>query len=131
MRGHDDLADSGMVHAPEQFQKFDLPRWGQRRFRFIKDEDALPLAAFLEETQKALAVGMREEIRRRTAKRFACGLIEISRDREKTLGPELSSKPSSKKRQAKGIRRGVLDPRGLAPKPPEIRRRQVDRATAS
>ena len=59
----------------------------QRRFRLVENEDALPLAAFLEEPQKALAVGMREEVRRRLAC-ITCRTVEISCDGEETLGPE-------------------------------------------
>src|SRR5580704_13933655 len=64
VRGHDDLANPGFVHALEQLEELDLPRRRQRRFRLIEDEYALPLAAFIEETQKTLAVRMRKKIRR-------------------------------------------------------------------
>src|ERR1019366_7424069 len=89
MRGHDDLAILRMIHPPHQFQKFDLARWRQRRFRLVEDEDALPLATLFEEAQKALAMRMGEEVWRRTAAEgFASHFVEISGDRKETLGPE-------------------------------------------
>ena len=55
------------VHPPQQLQEFDLARRRQRQFRLVEDEDALALAALLEEAQKALAMRVREEIGRRAA----------------------------------------------------------------
>jgi len=52
MRGHDDLADRGLLHPAQQFQEFDLARRRQRGFRLVEDEDALPLATLLEEAQR-------------------------------------------------------------------------------
>jgi hypothetical protein len=63
-------------------------RRGERRFRLVEDEQALALAALLEEAQKALAMRMGEKIRRRAAEGFARGLVEIARDREETFRPE-------------------------------------------
>ena len=78
MRGHDDLAMADVFHLPHQFQQFDLARGRQGGFRFVEDEDALPLAAFVEEAQKTLAVGMGEKVRRRAAaSRFAVDLVEV------------------------------------------------------
>jgi len=42
-----------LLHPAHQFQKFRLARRRQRRFRFVEDEDALPLAALLEEAHKS------------------------------------------------------------------------------
>ena len=64
-RGHDDLAMPRPVHHLQQFQELDLARRRQRRLRLVEDEDALALAALFEEAEKTLAVGMREEVRRR------------------------------------------------------------------
>jgi len=83
MRGHDDLANRGLLHPAHQLEEFHLARRRQRRFRFVEDEDALALATLLEEPHKAFAVRMGEEIRRRAA-----SPVEISRDGEETLGPE-------------------------------------------
>ena len=66
MRGHDDLAIAGVIHPTHQLQEFDLARRRQRGFRFVEDEDALPLATLFEEAQKTLAVRMRAEVRRGT-----------------------------------------------------------------
>lgn len=55
--------------------------------RLVEDEDALPLATFLEEAQKTFAVRVGQEVgRRRTERIVQGGPIEISRNREKTLG---------------------------------------------
>src|SRR5882724_6370519 len=90
MRGHDDLADRGLLHPPQQFQELNLARGRQRRFRLVEDEDALALAALLEEAQKTFAVGMREKVGRRAGaevgKLFPVDLVEISRDRKEALG---------------------------------------------
>lgn len=67
------------------FRKFDLARRRQRRFRLVEDENALALAALLEEAQESFAVGMRQEIGA-DLPGITCGLVEISRHREKTLG---------------------------------------------
>src|SRR5258706_16464609 len=83
MRGHDDLADRRLLHPPHQLQKFHLARGRQRDFRFVEDEDALLLAAFLEEPQKAFAVRMREEVGRRAA-----NSVVIYDNRKETLRPE-------------------------------------------
>src|ERR1700722_4882307 len=83
MRGHDDLADRRLFHPAHQFQEFHLARRRQRGFRFVEDEEALPLAALLEETHEPLAVRMRQEIRIR-----APDLVEIPRDGKEALGPE-------------------------------------------
>ena len=72
-----------LVHPPQQFQELDLSRRRQRQFRFVENEDALTLAALLEEAQKSLAVGMREEVRR-----GAPDFVEISRDGKETLRPK-------------------------------------------
>src|ERR1700731_2323009 len=88
MRGHHNLANRRRLHPPHQFQELDLARGRQRRFRFVEDENALTLATLLKEAQKAFAVGMREEVWRGPPPRPPRGLIEISGDREKTLGPE-------------------------------------------
>src|SRR5258707_8392658 len=87
MRGHHDLANRGLLHAPHQFQKFHLARRRQRRFRFVEDEDALPLAALFEEAQEAFAMGMAEEVWPAHAN-IARRIIEISCDRKETLCPE-------------------------------------------
>jgi hypothetical protein len=58
-----------VVHAPHQLQELDLARGRERGLRLIEDEDTLPLTALLEEAQETFAVGMREEVRRRPAKR--------------------------------------------------------------
>ena len=61
-------------------------------FRFVEDEDALPLATLLEEAQITFAVRVGEEIRRCSARNARNGFridpIQVSRDREKTLRPE-------------------------------------------
>ena len=88
MRGHDDLANRGLLHAPHQLQKFHLARRRQRGFRLVEDEDALPLAALFEEAQKAFAVGMGEKVRRGSAERFASGFIEVPGNGKEALGPE-------------------------------------------
>src|SRR3984885_6002307 len=87
MRGHHDLADRGLLHPPHQFQELHLARRRQRRFRFVENENALPLATLLEEAQKALAVRMREEVWPSRAN-VVRGLVEISGDRKETFGPE-------------------------------------------
>ena len=66
MRGHDDLAIAGVIHPAHQLQELHLARGRQCGFRFVEDEDALPLATLFEEAQKTLAVRMREEVRRGT-----------------------------------------------------------------
>lgn len=43
VRGHDALADLGLIHAAHELQKFDLTRRKQRRFRLVEDKDALTL----------------------------------------------------------------------------------------
>ena len=90
MRGQDDLAIAGNIHTSHQLQKFDLARRRQRRFRFVEDKNALLPAAFFEESQKTLAVGMREEVRRGTGGNagniFEIDLVLVSRNREKALG---------------------------------------------
>ena len=82
----------GAVHATQQLQKFDLARRRRSQFRFVEDENALPLATLLEEAQKTFAVRVGEEIRRCSATNarngFGIDLIQVSRDREKTLRPE-------------------------------------------
>src|SRR5258707_13703665 len=83
MRGHHDLANRGLLHAPQQFQKLHLARRRQRGFRFVEDEDALFLAALFEEPQEAFAVRMRKEVGIRAA-----NFVEISCDRKETLCPE-------------------------------------------
>src|SRR5882724_12248674 len=83
MRGHDDLANPGLLHPPHQLQKFDLARWRQRGFGFVEDEDALPLAALLEEAHESLAVRMGQEIRI-----GATDLVEIPGDGKEALGPK-------------------------------------------
>src|ERR1700730_6599123 len=92
MRGHDDLAILGDIHPPQQLQEFDLARRRQRRFRFVEDEDALTLAALLEKAQESLAVGMREEVRRRALGNvrnfFQVDLVQVSRNREEALSAE-------------------------------------------
>src|SRR5260370_41268565 len=88
MRGHDDLANRGLLHAPHQLQKFHLARRRQRGFRLVEDEDALPLAALFEEAQKAFAVGMGEKVRRGSAERFASGFIEVPGNGKEALGSE-------------------------------------------
>src|SRR5258706_9789635 len=87
MRGHDHLTNGGLLYPPHQFQKLHLARGRQRRFRFVEDEDALPLAALFEETQKAFAMGMREEVWPALAN-FARTIVEISGHRKETLCPE-------------------------------------------
>src|ERR1700737_1866865 len=87
MRGHDDLANRGFLHAPHQLEEFHLARWRQRRLRFVEDEDALPLAALFKESQKAFAMRMREEIRRSVFRALA-HFIEIARDRKEAFRPE-------------------------------------------
>src|ERR1700676_979699 len=90
MRGHDDLAIAGVIHPSHQLQKFDLARGRQCRFRFVEDEDALPLATLFEEAQKTLAVRMREKVRRGTRGNagniFEIDLVLVSRNREEALG---------------------------------------------
>src|ERR1700722_19474355 len=81
MRGHDDLANRGLLHPPHQLEKFHLTRGRQGRLRFVEDEDALPLTAFFEKPHKTFAVRMRKEFRVKAARR-----VEISRNGEKTLG---------------------------------------------
>jgi hypothetical protein len=89
VRGHHDLAYRGLLHPPHQLQEFHLARGRQRRFRLVEDEDALALAALLEEAQKTFAVGMREEVRRWSSKWVVPGrMIQVSRDREETFGAE-------------------------------------------
>ena len=92
MRGHHDLADRGLLHPLHQFQKFKLARRRQRRFRLVEDEDALAFATVFEELQKALAMRVREIVRRNTWRHagdhFGIDLVLVSRDREKTLGAE-------------------------------------------
>src|SRR6266851_1617494 len=89
MRGQDDLAIAGNIHPSHQLQKFDLTRRRQRRFRVVEDEDALLPAALLEESQKTLAVGMREEVRRGAGGNarniFEIDLVLVSRNREEAL----------------------------------------------
>src|SRR5215208_5454851 len=89
MRGHDDLAVADVFHPPHQLQKLDLARRRQRGFRFVEDEDALPLAALFEEAQKAFTVGMGQEIRRRASHWIFLGhLVQVSGNREKAFGAE-------------------------------------------
>ena len=83
MRRHDHLADGRALHRAQQFQKLDLPRWRQCRFRLVENEEALALASLLEEPHEALAVRMRQEVGRGTA-----GGVEIARHGEKTFGAE-------------------------------------------
>ena len=68
MRGHDHLDDPGLVHPAEELQELDLPRRRQRRLRLVEDEKPLPPAALLEEAEEALAVGVRQVVRRRTSR---------------------------------------------------------------
>src|SRR5580698_3017015 len=82
MRGHNDLAMAAVFHPPHQFQELHLARRRQRRFRLVKDEDALPLTALLEKAHKTFAVGMREEIR------VASDRVKISGDGKEGLGTE-------------------------------------------
>lgn len=84
VRRHDHLALAEPVHAAQQLEEFDLAGRRQRRFRLVEDEDAAPLAAFLEDAQKTLAMRMGEEI---GAVR-AADAVEIARHREEALGPE-------------------------------------------
>jgi hypothetical protein len=78
---HDDLADAGLVHAPQQLEKLDLPGRRQRRFRLVEDEDALTPTALVEEAQEAFAVRMREEVGRGRQRRiFKRRAVEIARD---------------------------------------------------
>src|SRR3954447_4917919 len=88
--GHDDLAMADVFHPPHQLQERDLARGRQRGFRFVEDEDALALAAFLEEAQKAFAVGMGEEVGRWASSHwiFLGHLVQVSGDREKAFGAE-------------------------------------------
>src|SRR3977135_1310801 len=90
MRGHDDLAIAGVIHAPHQLQELHLARGRQCGFRFVKDEDALLLTTLLEEAQKTLAVRMREKVRRDTSGNagniFEIALVLVSRNREEALG---------------------------------------------
>lgn len=44
MGRHDHLADARLVHAPQEFEKLDLPRWRQCRLGFIENVKALPTA---------------------------------------------------------------------------------------
>src|SRR5829696_3448367 len=89
MRGHDDLAMADLLHPPHQLQKFDLARRRQRGFRFVEDEDALSLTALLEEAQKAFAIGMREEVRRRRPEWVVQRrLVQIPCNREEALRAE-------------------------------------------
>src|SRR5216684_4240307 len=78
-----------MIHPAHQLQEFDLTRRRQRRFRFVEDEDALLPAALFEESQKTLAVGMREEVRRgaggNAGNIFEIDLVLIPRNREEAL----------------------------------------------
>jgi len=87
MRGHDDLAILRIIHPPHQLEKFDLTRGRQRGFRFVEDEDALPLAALFEEPQKAFAMGMREKVGRYAADILG-SLVKISGDGKEALGAE-------------------------------------------
>jgi hypothetical protein len=56
MRGHDDLADPGVIHAPQKLQKLNLPRRRQRRLWFVENKNALILATLFKKSQKPLAV---------------------------------------------------------------------------
>src|SRR5689334_2027509 len=82
MGRHDHLAMTGLVHSLKQLQELHLPQRRQRRLRLIKYVDALPLAALLEETQKTLAVRIRQKIR------IGSNSVEISRHRKESLGTE-------------------------------------------
>jgi aspartyl aminopeptidase len=79
-----------LLHPLHQFQKFDLARRRQRRFRLVEDENALPLVALLKEAQKAFAVGMGEEVRRgaggNAGNIFEVDLILVSSNRKEALG---------------------------------------------
>jgi len=72
------------------FRKRDLTRGRQRGFWFVEDEDALALAAFLEEAQKAFAVRMGEEVGGGPSSQwiFLGHLVQVSGDREKAFGAE-------------------------------------------
>src|SRR6266852_7414300 len=82
MRGHDDLANRGLLHPAHQLEEFHLPRGRQCGFRFVEDEDTLPLATLFKEAQEAFAVRIGEEIRTRPS------LVEISGNGKEGLGPE-------------------------------------------
>src|ERR1043166_7373241 len=71
----------------EQVEEPDLARRRQRGFRLVEDEDALPLAALLEEAHETFAVGVREEVGPKVP-HILRGFIQITRHREKTLGAE-------------------------------------------
>src|SRR3954468_19002318 len=89
MGRHDDLADAGLVHAAQQLEKVDLTRRRERRLGLVEDEDALAAATLVEEAQKALAMRVGEEIRRRrSAWIVKRRLIEIAGDRKEAFGTE-------------------------------------------
>jgi len=85
MGRHDHLAVADIIHPPHQLQELDLARRRQSRFRLVEDEDALALAALVEEAQKAFAVGMREEIRRWSSEGIVRAALSRYRATEKKL----------------------------------------------